>query len=113
MKIFGREPLRWRGNWGSIVDLRDINNGMASQSEGKFCGSRGDALNVGHEQGADVQQYGEGCQPGEATVLRAIVGQNGIRDMALQKLRGPVFPTLQKLYQIVRLMIAHVAAQKL
>src|SRR5579859_990434 len=70
---------RWR-----TVHLGKINRRVACYGESVAYGGCCDIFKTNDEQRAGIQDGSEGGEPGLAFVLRAIIGQNGIRKVAFQ-----------------------------
>src|SRR5450759_2516114 len=63
------------------------------------------------EEGADIEDSGEGGQPGLAIMLGTVVHQNRVGEMALQQFRRPIFPLMKMFDKFVHHVALAVASQ--
>src|SRR5262245_21544553 len=83
----GKAVLRQRAR-GRAEHLREVNHGVARNSEGEFGLSFAGALHADHNEGAGVENGGERGYPGLIVVLRAEVGEHWIAEVALHQFGG-------------------------
>lgn len=77
---------------GDLEDECDVDGGVARHGEGELC-LEGVACGAGgDEEGAGVEYGGECGEPGLVGVLGAVIGEDGERDMAFEKLGAPLLP---------------------
>ncbi len=69
-------------------------------------------LNASQDQCARIHDRRQDFQPGLCLVLRAVVGQGGIRQVALQDVRAPLFPIMQQQPQFLDILASVIAAQQ-
>src|SRR6266853_2939623 len=87
--------------------LRKIDDGVTSDRESEFRLSFTSSLDTNDGKGASVENRGERSDPGLVVVLRAKIGQHGIREMALHQFGAPKFPILEE--NAKRVLAVHVA----
>ena len=66
-----------------------------------------------HDERARVEHADQRREPRLVVVLRAVVAENGVGEVTLQKVCRPALPILQKLAEALHLPGVRVAAQKL
>ena len=76
--------------------MAEIDDGVAGHGEGELCLAGGGAFNGGDEQGADVEDGGEGGEPALVVVLGAVVAEDGVGDVGREDVGGPAFPLSEK-----------------
>jgi hypothetical protein len=106
------EVLRREAVWGEVVrrldpgveveDVAKIDEGVASHREGELGLAGRDALAGfrelgGYEEGAGVEDGDEGGEPALVVVLRPVIAEDGVGDVALEDLGGPAFPLGEEL----------------
>ena len=64
------------------------------------------------DERAGIQDDGQGLHPGLLLVLRAVVGQDRVGEMALQNVGAPHFPLVQKRAQFFRVRDGAIATQQ-
>src|SRR3989449_2587974 len=74
---------------------------------------RASPLDANHHQGAGIEERGQRSQPGLVDVLRTEISEHGVRNMALQELRGPALEVSQEALQRIQALRRVVTAQQL
>jgi len=79
----------------SAKNLREIDDGVASDRKGEFGLAFAGAFDADEDEGAGIENCSERGDPGLIVVLRTEVREHRIREMAFHQLGGPAFPVLQ------------------
>src|SRR2546422_705601 len=74
---------------------------------------RASPLDANHHQGAGIEERGQRSQPGLVDVLRTEISEHGVRNMALQELRGPALEVMQEPLQGIQALRRVVTSQQL
>src|SRR6266436_9486922 len=77
-------------------DLRKIDNRVTRDRERKLGLLFTGAFDANHHDRASIQNGGKRSDPGLVVVLRAKIGEHGIREMTLHELGAPKFPLLEE-----------------
>ena len=90
-----RQAVRFWRSWGRSKNLAQVHDGVTGNSKGEFSLFGAGAFEAGDNDGTGVQDGGKRADPGLIVVLRAEVGQDGIRKVRLEQLGAPDFPGFQ------------------
>src|SRR5580704_5851106 len=85
---------------------------MAAHRESKFGLPRAGSVRSGDDQRRGVQNGGKRREPRLIAMLRTKIGDDRIRDVALEQLGGPSFPILEQNLNGLNAVLAAVARQQ-
>ena len=94
-KIGGGKTVLKKSARRSAENLREIDDGVASDRKGEFGLAFAGAFDADEDQGAGIENCSERGNPGLIVVLRTEIREHGIREMAFHQLGGPAFPIFQ------------------
>src|SRR2546430_10885516 len=92
---FGQPIVRQRLGRGA-EDLREVDDGVTRDRKSKLGLFFASALDTDDNERAGVQNRRERCDPRLVVVLRAKIGEHGIREMALHQFGAPQLPILEQ-----------------
>ena len=112
LQIGGRQAVGAGVSRSRIKHLRQIDHGVPAHREGESRLALAGSFAVGDQQGARVQDRGEGAKPGLVVVLRAKIAHHRIGNVAFENFGRPALPIAQKEFERVEFARAGVAPQK-